>query len=126
MGHEGGVEVKDGRDRDEDDRVAVWCFPERKTEMRMIGWLCGVSLKERQPSTELRRRLGVEEIGDVMRRFRLSWWHGHVERKDDGDYVKACTRLVVEGKIPQDVKDRGKWRAIGWRKANQGASGTLP
>ena len=26
----------------------VWCFPERKTEMRMIRWMCGVSLKERQ------------------------------------------------------------------------------
>ena len=23
-------------------------FPERKTEMRMIRWMCGVSLKERQ------------------------------------------------------------------------------
>ena len=36
------------RKRDEDDRVDVWCFPERKTEMRMIRWMCGVSLKERQ------------------------------------------------------------------------------
>ena len=26
-----------------------------RTEMRMIRWLCDVSLKERQPSTELRR-----------------------------------------------------------------------
>ena len=36
------------KDRDEDDQVAVWCFPERKTEMRMIRWMCDVSLKERQ------------------------------------------------------------------------------
>ena len=34
--------------RDEDDQVNVWCFLERKTEMRMIRWMCGVSLKERQ------------------------------------------------------------------------------
>ena len=27
-------------------------------------------------------------------------WHSHVERKDDADYVKACSRLVVEGKAP--------------------------
>ena len=32
-----------------------------RMEMRM----CGVSLKERQHSSEMRRRLGVEEIGDV-------------------------------------------------------------
>ena len=56
--------------------------------MRMIRWLCGVSLKERQSSTELRRRLGVEEIGDVMRRGRLRQ-HEHVKRKDDADYVKT-------------------------------------
>ena len=33
------------KDRDEDDHVDVWCFSERKTEMRMIRWMCGVSLK---------------------------------------------------------------------------------
>ena len=47
--------------------------------------LCGVFPRERQPSTELRRRLGVETItGDVMRRCRLRW-HGHVECKGDAD-----------------------------------------
>ena len=36
------------RKTDEDDQVDVWCFPERKTEMRMIRWMCGASLRERQ------------------------------------------------------------------------------
>ena len=53
---------------------------------------------ERQSSTELRRHLGVEAIGDVMRGSRLRW-HGHAERKGDADYVKACTRLVVDGTV---------------------------
>ena len=35
------------KDTGEDDQVDVWCFPERKTEMTMIRWMCGVSLKER-------------------------------------------------------------------------------
>ena len=74
--------VKDGKDRDDDDQVDARCFPERKT----VG-------------TEMRRCLGAEAIGDVMRRCRLRW-HGHVERKDDADYMKACTRLVVKGKAP--------------------------
>ena len=30
-------------------------------EMRMIGWRCSVSLKERQPITELRRRWRCDE-----------------------------------------------------------------
>ena len=37
-----------------------------RTEMRMIRWMSGVSSKERQSSNELRRRLDVEAIGDVM------------------------------------------------------------
>ena len=45
-----------------------------------------VSPKERQPSTGLRRRLGVEALGDV-------------ERKDDADCVKAYTRLAVKGRF---------------------------
>ena len=34
-----------------------------------------------------------------MRGGELSW-HGGVERKGDDDYVKACTRLLVEGTAP--------------------------
>ena len=73
-----------------------------RTEMRMIRWTCGVSLKERQPSTERRRRLGVETIGDVMRRLR---WHGHVERKDDTDYV-IVGRWWREGTCQQAEEDQ--------------------
>ena len=36
------------RKTDEDDQVDVWCFPGRQTEMRMIRWMRGVSLEERQ------------------------------------------------------------------------------
>ena len=55
----------------------------------MVEIMCGVSLKETQPqpSTELRRCLGLETIGDAMRRCRLKW-HGHVESMNDADYVK--------------------------------------
>ena len=31
----------------------VWCFPERKTEMRMIRWMCGVSLKDRDEGDQV-------------------------------------------------------------------------
>ena len=36
-------------------------------------------------------------------------WHGHVERKDDADYPKACTRLVVEEKAPVG-RSRKSWQ----------------
>ena len=48
MGHDCRADVKDGKDRDEDDQVDAWGFTDRKTEMRMIRWMRGVSLTERQ------------------------------------------------------------------------------
>ena len=36
------------RKTDEDDQMDAWCFHERKTEMRMIRWMRGVSMRERQ------------------------------------------------------------------------------
>ena len=82
MGHEGRAGVKDGKDGDEDDQVDVSCFPDRKTAQHCT---------EKTPTSS-------SAIGDVMRRGRLRW-HGNVERKDDADYVKTCTRLVVEGNL---------------------------
>ena len=62
--------------------------------------MCGVSLKERQPSNEPRRCLGVDAIADVMNRCSRLRWHGHGERNGDADCVKACARLSVEGTAP--------------------------
>ena len=86
----------------------VWCFPERKTEMRMVRCMRGVSLKERQPSTELRKGAiwgSHEKVQTDMACTCELWmlgtmgvqlrWHGHVER--DGDLVKPSTKLMLEG-----------------------------
>ena len=55
-----------------------------RTEIKM-RWMCGICLKERQPSS----KLGIclkDAFRHVMRRGRLRW-HGHVERKDGADYI---------------------------------------
>ena len=39
-----------------------------------------------------------DRTGSELRRDRLKW-HGHVERKDDADCVRACG-LMVEGAPP--------------------------
>ena len=40
----------------------------QRTEMRMrmVRWTCGVKLKDRLPSKELRERLGIDDIALVM------------------------------------------------------------
>jgi len=69
-----------------------------RTEMSMIRWMCGVKLNERKKSEEL---LGLEPVSLMIKKSRLSWL-GHVERKDDNDWVKCCITWEVEG-----IRQRG-------------------
>ena len=111
--------------------------------------MCGVSLLDQRPSSELRQWVEVEPIGDVVRRNRLRWY-GHMERKTDDDWVKGCVRFSVEGSVPpgrpkktwkntiandmrlvgvreEDARDREKWkRAITRTRAHLAQTGQTP
>ena len=67
----------------------------QRAEMRMVRWMCGVKLKDRLPSTELKERLGIDDIALVLQQNRLRWY-GHVLRKEDNDWVKKCMKLRVQ------------------------------
>ena len=68
-------------------------------KMRMIRWMCGASVVDRLLREELRRRVGVEGIGTVLRRHRLRWF-GHVKRHEAANWVKRCTKVIVGGPTP--------------------------
>ena len=70
----------------------------------MMRWMCGVTLKDGKPSEELRERLAVVSVSERVRQSRLRWF-GHVERKDEGDWISACRDLSVGGE-----KGRGRGR----------------
>ena len=72
-----------------------------RTEMSMITWMCGVQLNDRKKSEELRELLGLEPVSLMIKNSRLRWF-GHVERKDDNDWVKRCITWEVEG-----IRQRG-------------------
>jgi len=59
----------------------------QRAEMRMVRWMCGVKLKDRLTSKELRERLGINDIALILQQNRLRWY-GHVLQKDD--WVKKC------------------------------------
>ena len=68
-----------------------------RAEMRMVRWMCGVSLREKKKTNaELRESMGIEKISDVMRRSRLRWM-AHVLRKEGNDWVKKSMDMTVEG-----------------------------
>jgi len=64
--------------------------------------MCGVKLKGRFPSKELRERLGIDDIALVLQQNRLRWY-GHVLRKDD-DLVKKC--MEYEQRVQDHEKDQ--------------------
>ena len=75
-----------------------------------VRWMCGVKLKDRLPSKELRERLGIDDIALVLQQNRLRWY-GHVLRKEDDDWVKKCTEYEVEGPRPRGRPKR-TWREV--------------
>ena len=99
----------------------------------MVWWMCGIKLKDRFASKELRERLGIDDIALVLQQNRMRWY-GHVLRKDD-DWVKKCMEFEVKGPRPrgrpkrtwrevvredcqarklntEDAMDRSKWRKL--------------
>ena len=66
-------------------------------------------MNDKKSSEELRQRLGIDSVSDVIRRSRLRWF-GLVERKEDDDWVKACQRLEVSGRRGRG-RGRKTWRA---------------
>ena len=85
-----------------------------RNENVMLRWMCGVTLRDKIPTVELRRRLGIEGVVEVMKWDRLRWF-GHVERKEVDDWVSACRNLEVAGRpkmtwrarLDEDMKDMG-------------------
>ena len=65
----------------------------------MIRWMCGVSMKDRKTSEELRELVGVEPITTFIKSGRLRWYE-HVMRKSDEDCVKKSMGYRVESRRP--------------------------
>ena len=62
----------------------------------MVRRMCGISLKDRQRSGDLLRRLGIVGVEEIMDNSALRWL-GHLERKRDLDWVSNCRQIEVEG-----------------------------
>jgi len=71
----------------------------QRAGMGVVGWMCGVGLKDRLPGGELGERLGVDDMALVLQQSRLRWY-GHVLREDDDGWVRRCMEHEVEGPRP--------------------------
>ena len=68
----------------------------RRTEMRMLRWILGISLKDKIRNEEIRRRCGVVDIAEKVRETRLKWY-GQITRRDNGEPVRDILELDIKG-----------------------------
>lgn len=68
-----------------------------RTEMKMLRWILGVSLRDRKRNEDIRKTLGVTCITNKVREARLRWY-GHVERASEDDSIKRVMRAEVDGR----------------------------
>ena len=79
-----------------------------RADLSMIRWMCNKSLRDRKASAELRERLGLLSIKEVISRNRLRWF-GHVERMK----LSSWARRIVEVEVPGS-RSRGRPRKTWW------------
>jgi len=70
----------------------------------MLRWICGVTLRYRERTTELINCLGIVRVDEVVCHGRQRWY-GLVERNDESDWVSPCNEVQIEG-----TKSKGKGR----------------
>ena len=71
-----------------------------KTEMRMLRWIQGVSLREHKRNEEIREAATVQPIATHLMQKRLRWY-GHVRRRDECHTTRTVLGMVVEGVRPR-------------------------
>ena len=71
-----------------------------KTEMTMLRWIQGVSLREHKRNDEIREAATVQPIETHLMQKRLHWY-GHVRRRDESHITRTVLDMEVKGMIPR-------------------------
>ena len=78
----------------------------KKTEMRMLRRIKGVTLRDRVKSVDIRKGLGVSSIQEIVREMKLRWY-GDMQRMEENE-VRAVSDMTVPGERPR-WRPRGRW-----------------
>ena len=79
-----------------------------RAERMMIRWMCGVTLKDRCKSEELRKRLDMEDVADVVSKIRLRWF-GHLEKKEGETGYQLAEIWLSQEMLERVDQGKGEW-----------------
>ena len=69
-------------------------------DQQMLRHMAHVQWEDRVTTEEVRRRYGVKDIMDVLKRNRMRWY-GHVRRRDNDCVLSKAAEMEVEGVMPR-------------------------
>ncbi len=75
-----------------------------RNDMRMVRWMCNVSLRYIRSSDELRDPLGLAGIRDCVRKRRLRWFRHNMERIDVDNWGRGRPRKTWDDVVRGDLK----------------------
>ena len=73
----------------------------------MLRWICSTKVCKKIPMPDLRTRMGVSSVEDVIRYNHLHWF-GHLQRMDEGKWPRKILNFEVNGSYLQG-NPRKKW-----------------
>jgi hypothetical protein len=77
------------------------------TEMRMLRWSSGVSLRDKIKSSHIRGSMGVTDINKKVEERQLRWY-GHVKRRPPDHVVNKAMAMDLP-RLPSRGKPRNTW-----------------
>ena len=82
----------------------------KRCDHAMIRWLCNVKIEQKHTTDDLRKRIYVHPIEDVLRwnRLRLS---GHLHRQEDTSCTKSILNLDIDGPTPRG-RPKLRWKDV--------------
>jgi len=82
-----------------------------RTEMRILRWILGLTLKDKKRNDDIRHITGVACITEKVREARLRWY-GHVQRREEDDCVSESWRQMFKDNEVEE--DREKDGLMSW------------
>ena len=71
-----------------------------RNDNTMTRWICSAKLCEKIPMSDLRTRVGIPSIEDVIRYNRLRWF-GHIKRMDKEKWPRKILNFKVNSSYPR-------------------------
>ena len=86
--------------------AATWALTQREESLlqscdrRMLRMMCGLSLTDRVPSTDILSSCGLDDLLLTVRRSRMAWF-GHTYRRQVKDPLSRINRVESPGRRPR-------------------------